>query len=153
MSVWQRKYQAGASTKRSSGSSKTGASFFIRGAPCFGGRAASEGRRRKRGWLRLALAASLGMCFIGRAIPATANAQVTPGSKGLGHVHFLNSCDNYDQVYLNSGVAALYSFWFSVAHDLFKRAEAQDPDCMIAYWGEAMSDYVQIEAGGLPEGQ
>jgi hypothetical protein len=48
---------------------------------------------------------------------------------------------------------ALYSFWFAESHKLFEKAVAKDPDCAIAFWGEAMSGYEQIGGGSLPEGE
>jgi tetratricopeptide (TPR) repeat protein len=54
---------------------------------------------------------------------------------------------------LNEGLAALYSFWFAEAHKNFEKAAIREPGCAIAYWGEAMSNYEQIEGGSLPEGR
>jgi tetratricopeptide (TPR) repeat protein len=71
----------------------------------------------------------------------------------VGHVDFSNSCSPSAKRDLNSGIAALYSFWFAESHQFFEQAAAKDPDCAIAYWGEAMSDYEQIEGGSLPEGE
>jgi hypothetical protein len=71
----------------------------------------------------------------------------------VGHVDFSNSCSPSAKQDLNSGMAALYSFWFAESHHFFEKAAAKDPDCAIAYWGEAMSDYEQIEGGSLPEGE
>ena len=70
----------------------------------------------------------------------------------IGHVAFQNSCSRDVKQDLNQGIAALYSFWFAESHHLFERAAAKEPDCAIAYWGEAMSDYEQIEGPSLPEG-
>jgi hypothetical protein len=71
----------------------------------------------------------------------------------VGHVDFSNSCSPAVKRDLDNGVAALYSFWFAKSHEFFEKAAAKDPDCAIAFWGEAMSDYEQIEGGSLPEGE
>ena len=69
----------------------------------------------------------------------------------VGHVAFENSCAAAVQPEIDEGVAALYSFWFPRARSDFKAVEHKQADCAIAYWGEAMSDYEQIEGGSLPE--
>jgi len=69
-----------------------------------------------------------------------------------GRVAFQNSCSPRIGTSLNAGVSALYSFWFAESHQLFERATREEPDCAIAYWGVAMSDYEQIEGHSLPEG-
>jgi tetratricopeptide (TPR) repeat protein len=71
----------------------------------------------------------------------------------VGHVDFSNSCSPAAKRDLDDGMAALYSFWFAESHQFFEKAAAKDPECAIAYWGEAMSDYEQIEGGSLPEGE
>lgn len=71
----------------------------------------------------------------------------------VGHVDFDSSCSPAVKRDLNDGLAALYSFWFAESHQFFEKAVAKDAGCAIAYWGEAMSDYEQIEGGSLPEGE
>ncbi len=70
----------------------------------------------------------------------------------LGRVEFQNSCSPQVKKQLDTSVAALYSFWFAESHQLFERVTKEEPDCAIAYWGLAMSDYEQIEGRSLPEG-
>jgi hypothetical protein len=70
----------------------------------------------------------------------------------IGRVEFQNSCSPRVKKHLDLGVAALYSFWFAESHRLFERAAKEEPNCAIAYWGVAMSDYEQIEGRSLPEG-
>lgn len=70
----------------------------------------------------------------------------------IGHVNFQNSCSQDVKNDVNEGVAALYSFWFAESHQMFERVAQKEPDCAIAYWGEAMSDYEQIEGSSLPTG-
>jgi hypothetical protein len=73
-------------------------------------------------------------------------------AQGVGAVHFDNSCVPSARPIIDGGLAFLYSFWFTQAHEYFARAAQRDPACAIAYWGEAMSGYEQISGGGVPEG-
>lgn len=70
----------------------------------------------------------------------------------VGHVNFQTSCAHNVQADFDQGVASLYSFWFPEARKSFEKAAQRQPACAIAYWGEAMADYEQIEGPGLPEG-
>jgi hypothetical protein len=85
------------------------------------------------------------------SVPAQMQGMDMP--MAVGHVDFYNSCLPVAKRALDDGVAALYSFWFAESHRFFEMAAARDPACAIAYWGEAMSDYEQIEGGSLPEGE
>ena len=73
-------------------------------------------------------------------------------SAAIGKVHFDNSCAPQVQTNIDLGLAYLYSFWFPAAQKQFAAAAQRDPQCAIAYWGEAMSGYEQISGAGLPEG-
>ena len=73
-------------------------------------------------------------------------------SASIGSVHFDNSCSPDVQADIDQGVAYLYSFWFPEAREQFETAARRDPECSIAYWGEAMSGYEQIVGAGLPQG-
>ena len=59
------------------------------------------------------------------------------GKGQLGRVKFSNSCDPKVQPLLESGVAMLHSFWYSVGEKTFRDVLAQDPACTIANWGIA----------------
>jgi tetratricopeptide (TPR) repeat protein len=87
------------------------------------------------------------------SVPAQAQMQGMDMPMAVGHVDFSNSCSPAVKRDLDNGMAALYSFWFAESHQFFEKGAAKDPDCAIAYWGEAMSDYEQIEGGSLPEGE
>jgi tetratricopeptide (TPR) repeat protein len=54
------------------------------------------------------------------------------------------------------GVALLHSFWYDEADKQFQQVADQDPQCAIAYWGEAMSLFHQLwsrpEESDLKEG-
>jgi tetratricopeptide (TPR) repeat protein len=76
----------------------------------------------------------------------------TDSSAAIGKVHFDNSCSAAVQADIDQGVGYLYSFWFPPAKRQFEAAARRDPQCAIAYWGEAMSGYEQISGAGLPQG-
>jgi tetratricopeptide (TPR) repeat protein len=62
----------------------------------------------------------------------------------LGTVSFPTSCAASQQKAFERGVALLHDFWYDKAEQQFKDVIAADPDCAIAYWGEAMSIWHQI---------
>ena len=59
----------------------------------------------------------------------------------LGTVHFATSCNQPAQQEFNRAVALLHSFQFSRAITGFNQTLGNDPDCAIAYWGIALSDW------------
>jgi tetratricopeptide (TPR) repeat protein len=62
----------------------------------------------------------------------------------LGTVSFPTSCSPAVQKPFERGVALLHSFWFDEAYKQFQSVAQQDPQCAIAYWGEAMSLFRQL---------
>jgi hypothetical protein len=62
----------------------------------------------------------------------------------LGTVSFATSCTPAVQKPFERGVALLHSFWFDEAYKQFQSVANQDPQCAIAYWGEAMSLFRQL---------
>jgi len=72
---------------------------------------------------------------------ATAVAQV-------GNVHFETSCAPAVSAQFDRSVALLHSFWFPVAIEAFNEVLTQDPNCGIAYWGIALSQWGNPFAGG-----
>jgi len=61
------------------------------------------------------------------------------GGGHLGQVHFPTSCAPGVQQAFEKGVALLHSFQYAAADQAFKRVAAGDPNCAIAYWGQAMT--------------
>ncbi len=61
-----------------------------------------------------------------------------PAAK-LGAVHFATSCAPAVQAEFDRGVALLHSFWFSAAVESFNAVLKNDPTCVMAQWGIAMS--------------
>ena len=95
----------------------------------------------------LALAAA-GVCANAQAPAMT----MFMPAEDVGQVAFANSCAGAAQSDIGQGVALLYSFWFPEARARFEAAARLQPGCAIAWWGVAMSNYEQIEGGGLPQG-
>src|SRR5665213_147415 len=95
---------------------------------------------------------------LGALLPGISAAQhdmqhmAKDSTAATGKVHFDNSCAPQVQTNIDLGLAYLYSFWFPAAQKQFAAAAQRDPQCAIAYWGEAMSGYEQISGAGLPEG-
>jgi tetratricopeptide (TPR) repeat protein len=59
----------------------------------------------------------------------------------LGTVNFTTSCSPKAQKQFNQAVAWLHSFEYEEAEKAFTEVAATDPQCGMAYWGIAMSNY------------
>jgi tetratricopeptide (TPR) repeat protein len=62
----------------------------------------------------------------------------------LGSVSFPTSCSPAVQKSFERGMALLYSFEYDDSENQFKEVAASDPQCAMAYWGQAMSLYHQL---------
>src|SRR5271168_2765666 len=62
----------------------------------------------------------------------------------LGTVSFSVSCSPSVQAQFNRGVALLHDFWYEEALPQFEQIEKADPNCAMAHWGVAMSQFHQI---------
>jgi hypothetical protein len=67
-------------------------------------------------------------------------------SEKLGTVNFPTSCKAETHKPFERGLAWLYSFEYAEAEQQFKDVSRQDPQCGMAYWGQAMSLYHQLWA-------
>ena len=65
----------------------------------------------------------------------------------LGTVSFNISCKPQVKTEFDRGIALLHSFWLDEAGRSFGNVAAADPDCAMAYWGEAMADFNQVNGG------
>jgi len=61
--------------------------------------------------------------------------------ENLGTVKFTTSCSPNAQKQFNQAVAWLHSFEYEEAEKAFTETAATDPQCGMAYWGIAMSNY------------
>jgi tetratricopeptide (TPR) repeat protein len=59
----------------------------------------------------------------------------------LGSLKFETTCSPAAQPLFERGLGWLHSFGYAEAERSFAEAAAADPDCAIAHWGEAMSNY------------
>ena len=87
--------------------------------------------------MRLALT-TLALLFL--LLPSLLVAQ--PGAAApdrLGRVELPNQGAPEAQAPFLRGLAALHSFWYDEAADLFREAQRIDPDFALAYWGEALT--------------
>ncbi|MGZ8852717.1 MAG: hypothetical protein ACXW2X_04930, partial [Thermoanaerobaculia bacterium] len=62
----------------------------------------------------------------------------------LGTVSFPISCSPAAQTTFTRAVALLHSFWYEEAEKAFNGVAAADPQCGMAWWGVAMSNYHQV---------
>src|SRR5881409_4371755 len=94
---------------------------------------------------RTALATVAAMAaFVIAVWVATPRAQTT--DERIGQVNFPTSCAVSMQKPFERAVALLHSFWYIEAAKAFTAVTQADPDCAIAYWGLAMSQWTQIWA-------
>jgi len=75
----------------------------------------------------------LAMVLLAGAFATTARAQ------DLGRVHFPTSCTPQAQEKIDLGLARVHSFVYPESIKAFTEAAAADPQCVIAYWGIAIS--------------
>ena len=59
----------------------------------------------------------------------------------LGQVSFDVSCKAGSQDDFNRAIALLHDFWYAEAEKSFLNIAEKDPECSMAYWGVAMSNY------------
>jgi tetratricopeptide (TPR) repeat protein len=75
---------------------------------------------------------------------ANAASDQAPATGRLGEVHFPTSCAPGVERTFEEGVALLHSFQYQAAEGAFKEVARQDPDCAMAYWGQAMTLWHQL---------
>ncbi|HEY7545019.1 MAG TPA: tetratricopeptide repeat protein, partial [Blastocatellia bacterium] len=66
-------------------------------------------------------------------------AQQTYAQQQLGKGEFQITGSEKAREHFLRGLAALHSFWYEEALDAFREATRTDPNCLMGYWGEAMS--------------
>jgi len=76
--------------------------------------------------------------------------QAQTSGERIGQVSFPTSCAAAVQKPFERAVALLHSFWYIEAAKAFTAVAQADPDCAIAYWGLAMSQWTQIWAPPQP---
>jgi hypothetical protein len=86
---------------------------------------------------------SAGLVLSSCSLLAQNQHQAGPDEK-LGTVSFSISCAATSQKPFERGVALLHSFEYEEADQQFQHIAASDPQCAMAYWGQAMSLYHQL---------
>src|SRR3954464_14920989 len=66
------------------------------------------------------------------------------GVERLGTVAFPTSCTPAAQAKFTRAVALLHSFWYEEAEKAFAETAKIDPQCGMAWWGVAMSNYHSV---------
>src|SRR5580704_6401887 len=89
---------------------------------------------------RTAYAICLAAVALG-AGPAALAAHARGVNDHVGSVNFPTSCAPEVQPSLDKGLALLHSFQYSESEQAFGAAAQRDPQCAIAYWGQAMSHF------------
>jgi tetratricopeptide (TPR) repeat protein len=69
---------------------------------------------------------------------------VADQAEKIGQVRFPVSCSPAVQQPFERAVALLHSFWYLEAGKAFAQIAQADPDCAMAYWGLAMTNWTQI---------
>ncbi len=59
--------------------------------------------------------------------------------EGLGRAHMDTSCAPTVAAEFNRALALLHNFWYARAFERFDQIARNDPECAMAYWGEAMT--------------
>jgi tetratricopeptide (TPR) repeat protein len=57
----------------------------------------------------------------------------------LGTVHFPITCTPEAQQAFDAAMKLQHSFWYQAAYDTFSEVLRRDPECVMAYWGMAMT--------------
>jgi len=67
-----------------------------------------------------------------------------PADKELGSVEFETTCSQKVKKDFNLALALLHSFEYDEAEKVFAKIIYKEPECAMAYWGVAMSNYHQL---------
>lgn len=73
-----------------------------------------------------------------------------PAPERLGTVHFVTSCAPEVQQDFERAVALLHSFAYEASAQAFAGVAQRDPDCAMAHWGIAMTQYHQLWSPPAP---
>jgi hypothetical protein len=96
--------------------------------------------RHRRTVVAFALTLAIVITAVITTVREASAAQAPPeAGANLGRVELPNSGAPAAQEPFLRGLAALHSFWYDEAADLFREAQALDPGFALAYWGEAMT--------------
>ena len=97
--------------------------------------------------LLLLTAAFVIACVPGAFAQHDEHGAMSPDAIGSASVKFQTSCASVVKDDFNKGVALLHSFWFPEAIKTFESILARDPNCAMAQWGIALSNWGNPFAG------
>ncbi len=83
---------------------------------------------------------------------AQEHGEQMPMTARLGSVSFETSCQLQVRADFNRAVALLHSFWLNEAERTFMKVAIADPNCAMAYWGEVMANFNEVNGGPTSEG-
>lgn len=72
-------------------------------------------------------------------VQAQERAHSNAAEEGLGHVYMDLSCSPGVGQQFDRALALLHNFWYSRALESFQQVSHDDPQCAMAYWGQAMT--------------
>ena len=81
---------------------------------------------------------------------SAADGEAPATAQQVGSVTFPTSCSPEVQPKFEEAVAMLHSFWFEPAEAAFREVAADDPDCAMAHWGIAMTQWGNPIARAAP---
>lgn len=91
---------------------------------------------------------SVTLFSLGKAAESVGNRLHAPLLDDLGdHTHKITTDDDRAQQYFDQGLILHYGFNHAEAVRSFRQAQEYDPDCAMAYWGEALSLGPHINSG------
>ncbi len=96
--------------------------------------------------LRAALLASTFAAFLAPAslLAEEHGAHAPPAGAQIGEVNFPTSCSPDSQHRFNQAVWTLHSFWYEESLKQFTAIAEAEPNCAMAYWGMAMSQWYPL---------
>src|SRR5688572_11470440 len=74
-----------------------------------------------------------------------------PDLGNIGKAQLATSCNAAAQKEIDRGNALMHSFWYAPAEQVFRAASVADPECAMAWWGVAMSNFHPIWAPPTPD--
>jgi tetratricopeptide (TPR) repeat protein len=74
----------------------------------------------------------------------------SPGKEEFGTVEFMTSCKEGAKEDFNMAVKLLHSFEYEEAEKVFAKVIDEDPECAMAYWGVAMSNFHPLWSPATP---
>jgi tetratricopeptide (TPR) repeat protein len=75
----------------------------------------------------------------------------SPGKTEFGTLEFMTSCNAKAKEDFNTGVKLLHSFEYEEAEKMFAKVIDEEPECAMAYWGVAMSNFHPLWSPATPD--